>query len=96
MPGFRLPTPAEIPLDSKELDRSGLFGPAIFRRYQWEVSYSTAQYLDLLLTFSGHRALPSEALRNLLDCIGALIDSRYGGHITKPYLTELRVARHTG
>jgi len=28
----------------------------------------------------------------MLDCIGELIESGYGGRITKRYLTELRVA----
>jgi SAM-dependent methyltransferase len=90
--GLRLPAPADIPLDSEELDRSGLFGPASFRRYEWEQTYSTTAYRDLLLTYSGHRALPPEARRELLDCIARLIDARYGGSITKRYLTELRLA----
>jgi SAM-dependent methyltransferase len=90
--GFRLPAAADIPPDSDELDRSGPFGPATFRRYEWEQSYSTASYRDLLLTYSGHRALPPEARRGLLDAIAQLIDTRYGGKITKRYLTELRLA----
>jgi SAM-dependent methyltransferase len=90
--GCRLPAAADIPFDSEELDRSGRFGPATFRRYEWAQSYSTAAYLDLLLTYSGHRAMPPEPRKGLLDCIALLIDSRYGGSITKRYLTELRVA----
>lgn len=92
VPGVRLPRAAEVPMVSDELDRSGLFGPATFRHYEWEQSYSTAGYLDLLRTYSGHRALPPEALCNLLACIADLIDTCYGGHIAKRYLTELRVA----
>ncbi|HEX8860672.1 MAG TPA: class I SAM-dependent methyltransferase, partial [Actinomycetes bacterium] len=55
--GLRLPTAAQVPTDRAELDRSGWFGPVAFRRYQWERSYSTAGYLEVLLTYSGHRAL---------------------------------------
>jgi SAM-dependent methyltransferase len=91
-PGHRLPAAADIPLNSEELDRSGWFGPAIFRRYEWEQEYSTAGYRDLLLTYSGHRALPRESLQGLLDCIARLIDTRYSGKITKRYMTELRIA----
>jgi SAM-dependent methyltransferase len=90
--GVRLPAAADIPLDSEEVDRSGLFGPAIFRRYEWEQTYSTAAYRDLLLSYSGHRALPADARQGLLDCIARLIDLRYGGKITKRYLTELRLS----
>lgn len=90
--GLRLPATADLPLDCAELDRSGRFGPATFRRYEWEQTYSTTAYRELLLTYSGHRALPPEAQRGLLDCISHLIDSRYGGKITKRYQTELRLA----
>lgn len=79
-------------MDADEVEQSGRFGPAIFRRYEWELAYSTSHYLDLLLTYSGHRALEPAARQNLLACIGDLIDSRFGGRIRKGYLTELRVA----
>ena len=91
-PGLRLLPAAAIAADSDDLDRSGRFGPAIFRRYEWDRSYTTATYLDTLRTYSGHRALAPEARRGLLACIADLIESRYGGRITKRYLTELRVA----
>jgi hypothetical protein len=63
-----------------------------FRRYEWELPYTTAGYLQVLLTYSGHRALDPAAKAGLLDCIANLIDGGYGGRITKRYLTELRVA----
>jgi SAM-dependent methyltransferase len=91
-PGLR-PQPAEeYPDDDAELAASGRFGAAAFRRYVWDAEYTTAQYIDLLLTYSGHRALPTTARNGLLDCIAALIDRRYGGRIVKRYLTQLRVA----
>ncbi|GAA0376801.1 class I SAM-dependent methyltransferase [Microbispora corallina] len=93
-PGLRLRPAAEIPYDDDgELERSGRFGPPVFRRHEWELSYSTAEYLDLLLTYSGHRALDPAAREGLLACIAHLIDTRHGGRITKRYLAELRVAR---
>jgi SAM-dependent methyltransferase len=91
-PGLWLPTAAQIPMRGDELDRSGRFGPVEFRRYQWERSYSTASYLELLCTYSGHRAMEPAAQARLLDCIAGLIDRRYGGRVSKRYLTELRIA----
>ena len=85
--------PRDIPEDDRELTSSGRFGPAKFHRYEWELSYSTAQYLDLLLTYSGHRALPAVQRSGLLDCIARLIDVNHGGQIVKRYLTELRLTR---
>jgi SAM-dependent methyltransferase len=94
--GTPLKAAADIPSSSEELDRSGRFGPATFRRYEWELPYTTAGYIEVLLTYSGHRALDPEARSGLLDCIAHLIDHGYGGRITKRYLTELRVAFTTG
>lgn len=90
--GLRLSPADDIPSNSEELDRSGRFGATVFRRYEWEADHSTAEYRDLLLTYSGHIAMEPAAREGLLDCIGDLIDSRYGGRITKRYLTEMRVA----
>ncbi|MEU8268933.1 class I SAM-dependent methyltransferase [Sphaerisporangium sp. NPDC049002] len=90
-PGLRLLPSSDIPADSAELDGSKRFGPAVFRRYEWELSYSTARYLDVLRTYSGHRMLEEGARDGLLSCIGSLIE-RHGGQISKRYLTELRVA----
>jgi SAM-dependent methyltransferase len=91
-PGLRLPTAADIPTASDELDRSGRFDPPSVRRYEWEQSYSTAGYLEVLRTYSGHRAMEPTAQANLLDCIAGLIDTGYGGRLSKRYLTELQTA----
>jgi SAM-dependent methyltransferase len=91
-PGLRLPPASQVPRRAGTAG-SGEFEPAKFRRYRWEVMYSTAQYLDLLMTYSGHRALPKPARAGLFDCIRALIDKRYGGRITKRYLAQLWTAR---
>lgn len=92
-PGLRPQPAAAILRDDAELVVSGRFGPASFHRYEWDQSYSTEEYLALLMTYSGHRALPTEAREGLLACIGSLIEQRHGGRIVKRYLTELRLAR---
>jgi SAM-dependent methyltransferase len=92
--GVRLPPATDVPLDSEELDACSRFGPPTFRRYEWDRSYSSADYRDLLLTYSGHRALAPEALQELLDCITRLIDGRFNCTIAKRYLSELRLANH--
>ncbi|MGW3247106.1 class I SAM-dependent methyltransferase [Streptomyces sp. NPDC001070] len=92
-PGLRQAAAAEIPMDSEETDRSGRFGPALFHRYERELPYTTTEYLDLLLSYSNHRALPTAQREGLLACIGSLIDGRHGGRVTKRYLTELRLTR---
>lgn len=95
-PGLRLEPAEEIPPALDEVDRSDLFEPAVRRRYQQEISYSTRGYLDVLGTYSGHRALAPGRRSGLMECIGRLIETSYGGTITKRYLYELRVARRRG
>ncbi|AWS44314.1 trans-aconitate 2-methyltransferase [Streptosporangium sp. 'caverna'] len=93
-PDLRLQPAAEIPYDDgDEPEPSGPFGPPVFRRHEWEQTYSTAEYLNLLRTYSNHRTLEPVSLVGLLDCLTRLINDRHGGQITKRYLSELRVAR---
>ncbi|MFI5663800.1 class I SAM-dependent methyltransferase [Streptomyces sp. NPDC051684] len=103
-PGLRLTPAANIPHDSQEspnrnveqgntaLPGADRFESPVFHRYERDITYGTADYLDLLGTFSGTLALDPTARAGLLDCIGTLIDTRYGGRIIKRYLTELRLA----
>ncbi|MEV4638672.1 class I SAM-dependent methyltransferase [Actinoplanes sp. NPDC049548] len=95
-PGLRLENADAIGEDAAELVASQRFGPAEFHRYEWDQPYSTAEYLDVLMTYSGHRALPDAPRSGLLNCIAGLIDGDHGGHIVKRYMTELRFARRIG
>jgi SAM-dependent methyltransferase len=92
-PDLRLSPAHEIPAQDGDLETSGRFEPAVFRRYEWDRMYSTAEYLDVLRTYSGHRGLGDETMESLLACIGALIDRDHGGSITKRYMNELRIAK---
>ena len=91
-PGLRLPAAMEVPFDRKEFDVSGRFGEVVFRRYEYEQAYSTTEYRDLLLSYSGHRGMDPGAQRGLLACIARLINEGYGGRITKRYMNQLAVA----
>lgn len=93
-PNLRLREAADIPRDAAEFDEAPRFGPVSFHDYTWERTYTRADYLDLLLTYSNHRALRPDLRAGLLACIGGLVDG-YGGSITKRYLTRLAVARRT-
>ncbi|MFE3456946.1 class I SAM-dependent methyltransferase [Nocardiopsis aegyptia] len=92
-PDVRLRPAAEVPFDDPEPDAAGLFDAPVFRRYERDLEYTTGEYLDVLRTYSGHRALGPRVRERMLDRIGGLIDRRHGGRVVKRYLTELRVAR---
>ena len=92
-PGMRL-----TPSDLNEPAEYGIathpaFEPPIIRRFDWEVTYTTQTYLDVIATYSGHIALGAEDYAGLFACIGELIETRYGGTITKGYMALLQLAR---
>jgi SAM-dependent methyltransferase len=90
--GSRLLAAADIRSDREELEASGRFRRTTFRRYERELTYSSQQYRDLLLTYSGHRAMEPNTQQELLSCMVGLIDERYGGKVAKRYMNELAVA----
>jgi cyclopropane fatty-acyl-phospholipid synthase-like methyltransferase len=83
---------AEVPTQQATLEAGGRFAVTAVRRYERDIAYTTAEYLDVLCTYSNHRALDREARAALLRCIGRLIDEQHGGRIAKRYLNELVVA----
>ncbi|MYT99357.1 MULTISPECIES: class I SAM-dependent methyltransferase [unclassified Streptomyces] len=93
-PGLRPPAAAGIDGSdhAREVADSGRFGPAVLRRYEQDLTFTTSGYLDLLRTFSGHRALPDAGRNGLLGCVEALTEGDYGGTVTKRYLIELAVS----
>ncbi|MGP4110497.1 class I SAM-dependent methyltransferase [Streptomyces sp. 4N509B] len=93
-PGLRLPEAADVDGSdhAREVAASGRFGPTVVRRHEQDITYTTSAYLELLRTFSGHRALPEAAREGLLECVAALVDGRYGGRLTKRYLFEVCVS----
>jgi SAM-dependent methyltransferase len=82
-PDLRLQPSNAIPVDAQEFGEN-----VIVRRYHQDITYSTSEYLDLLSTYSNHIALPDDARAGLFDCLSHLIDTRYGGVITKRYLNQ--------
>ena len=92
-PGLRSSLPETIPLESPITDASRLFEAAEHRRHVWLRDFTTQTYIDELNTYSAKLVLSEENREGLLSCIRTMIDERYGGQITKAYLTDLHVAR---
>ena len=88
------PRPQAVDDLGEEIDTSGLFEHVAARRYLWDVSYSADEYLAMLDTYSGHRALGEERRRRLYERIRRRrIEARPHGAVTKTYLAMLNVAR---
>jgi SAM-dependent methyltransferase len=91
---IRLPTAEELGEPVKaEIDASGLFGEVVVRKYLWEQIYDAATYIDVLGTYSDHLDQPAAERERLFRGIAEMIDTQYGGRITKGYQTILYFAR---
>ncbi len=88
-----LPRPEEVPTPEIDLiEATELYGHVTVRRYAFEVEHDSESYVDVLSTYSGHRSLEPGRRQRLLEAIATLIDTKYGGCITKGYLATLYIA----
>jgi SAM-dependent methyltransferase len=78
-----------------EMEASGRFRHEAQRRHLWDVVYSADEYLAVLATYSGNRALDPEVRQELFERIRRRIEARPGGRVRKTYLALLDVARRT-
>jgi len=85
--------PDEVPDLREEIEGSGLFEDVRMKRYLWTVDYTASQYVDLLETFSGHRAIEQSKRDLLYADVRRRIDGLPGGRVRKHYLNVLHVAR---
>jgi ubiquinone/menaquinone biosynthesis C-methylase UbiE len=89
LPGDAPSPPEAVAGLRKEIEASGLFRAVGERRYRWDVAYTADQYLDVLATYSGHRALDERSRARLFELIRARIGDRT---VRKTYLATLDVA----
>jgi SAM-dependent methyltransferase len=77
---------------SDEIGASGHFRNLAARRYVWDVTYNADDYIAVLSTYSGHRALDDATRERLLSRIHRRIEARPERQVRKTYLTMLNVA----
>jgi SAM-dependent methyltransferase len=75
-----------------QLGCSRRFGPCVTTEFPWVGHYTTAEYIELLGTYSDHRILPDEQRGELHGSIAAWLDAR-GGAIDHPFVAELVAAQ---
>jgi SAM-dependent methyltransferase len=77
---------------SEEIAASGRFNNVATRRYLWDVTYGADEYIAVLNTYSGHRALDHATRERLFSRIHQRINDRPEGRVRKTYLAMLNVA----
>jgi len=93
MSRFRLQPSSAIVDRTATIVASGHFGEVERRHYPWHAEYDAQTYARLVGTYSDHIRLADDVRARLLDGIATLIDTRFGGRITKHYVADLYVAR---
>jgi SAM-dependent methyltransferase len=87
------PFPDDIESLRSEIEASGRFEYVAWRTYVWDQPYTADEYISLLDTYSGHRALDDERRAQLYDRIRRRIEARPDARVVKTYITMLNVAR---
>jgi SAM-dependent methyltransferase len=86
------PHPDEVADGGPEIERSGHFRHVGARRHTWQVRYTADEYIAVLDTYSGHRALDDDRRHRLYARIRERIAAEPHEAVTKTYLTTLNVA----
>jgi SAM-dependent methyltransferase len=86
------PAPDTVKDLRDEISASGRFRNVGARRYLWDVIYAADEYIDVLNTYSGHRAFDDDTRERLLSRIRQRIEARPGRTVRKTYPAMLNVA----
>lgn len=74
------------------LKGDGRFHGVAVRRWDWDHTYTAAEYRKLMLSYSGTQTMARQQRLRLLDDIEALISREFGGQITRPLVVALTTA----
>jgi SAM-dependent methyltransferase len=84
-----------VPLDFEELAGNPRFERPELFRYDWDQRYTTAQYLDLVRSYSNTAQMSPEARAAFLADLEAFIDAEFEGYVIRPLVVTLSCARRT-
>ncbi len=88
--------PAEDALKPEEYDglvASGLFDDIELHKYRWDQTYTSAEYGDLMRSYSGTQAMEPPQQEAMIGDVCALIDAEFDGSITRPLVMTLSLGR---
>jgi SAM-dependent methyltransferase len=92
--GLQLPIEEQlVPPEYDDLVACGLFGEIELHKMRWDQTYSSADYGDLMRSYSGTQAMEPDAQEALIGDITSFIDAEFGGEITRPLVMSLSLGR---
>ena len=81
------------PAIRQSLRRDHRFVDVEVHSYDWNQTYSAAEYRKLMLSYSGTQMMNARDRNGLLDDIETFIQQRFNGQITRPLVVTLTTAR---
>jgi hypothetical protein len=91
--GPSAPWVLDVDTVSAGLAEGGYFGVADVEFINWETTHTAAELRRLFLTHSTTLALELDTRAALLDDLEAMVNDRFGGTITREYVTPLYIVR---
>lgn len=76
----------------RELRASVLFDEPEVQRIRWDQTYTSQQYRDLLLTYSGTQMMPLPQRSEMVAALIGVIDDEFAGTVTRPLVATLTLA----
>jgi SAM-dependent methyltransferase len=76
----------------RRLEADARFDRVETRQYDWNQTYTAAEYRQLMRSYSGTQMMDEADQAGLLDDMETFIRSRYGGEITRPLVVTLTTA----
>ncbi|MEZ4651031.1 MAG: class I SAM-dependent methyltransferase [Candidatus Eisenbacteria bacterium] len=92
-PNFTLRTLRDLPSARSDLEAGDLGGAPELRRYSVTRQYSSEQYRGLVQTFSDILRLDPDHRAGFVECVGRLIEERFGGSIDRTDTYDLWTVR---
>jgi hypothetical protein len=74
------------------LQGDGRYDAVEVRQWDWDQTYSSEDYRQLLLSDSRRQMMDEPSREALLDDIEAFVDSDFGGRVTRPLVATLTTA----
>jgi SAM-dependent methyltransferase len=74
------------------LERDQRFAAVNVRHYDWNQTYSAAEYRQLMLSYSDTQTMEPGARAGLVDDIEAFVNQRFNGVVTRPAVVTLTTA----
>ena len=81
--------PAVDPEIRGVLVEDGRFHQVTLRRWDWDKTYTAAEYRKLMLSYSGTQMMAPSQQQGLLDDMEAFISAEFDGRITRPLVATL-------